>query len=100
MGSNRRYGDSLDRRTMKRLAEKDLRPRVQSLPPLIVNAEEDPPTKAPEPIPVTAWVPVSAGIVQIQAEAEEWNKTAVRITWTEDGVGRGAWVYLGSIKRR
>lgn len=100
MGTNKRHADSLDRRTMKRLAEKEIRPRVQSLPPLIVNAEDDPPTKATEPVPVTAWVPVTAGVVQIEAIAEEWNRTAVRISWTEDGVGRGAWVYLGAIKRR
>ncbi|MCS5719576.1 hypothetical protein N1027_15685 [Herbiconiux sp. CPCC 205763] len=100
MGTNKRYGDSLDARTIKRLAEKDIRPRIQSLPPLIVNAEEDPPTKAAEPVPVTAWVPVSAGVVQIEATAEEWNRTAVRISWTENGVGCGAWVYLGAIKRR
>jgi hypothetical protein len=85
----------------RKIEEMNLRPKFESLPAAVVNAESDKPVQAREPVEVEAWVPITAGKVRIEARAVEWNKTAVRIEWTDsEGQARSAWVFLGSVKRR
>ncbi|MCS5732746.1 hypothetical protein [Herbiconiux daphne] len=101
MGTNRRYGDEIDRRMNRKVEESGLRPQFESLPLVVTQADIDKPVQPEAPIPVEAWVTVTAGKVKVQAEAVEWNKKAVRIVWNNaDGSSNSCWVYLGAITRR
>jgi hypothetical protein len=101
MGSNRRYADRIDRQMQKRLREAAMRPSYDSLPPELVGIDEDRPTPAREPVPVTVWVGVTAGKICVNAEAVEWNRKAARVVWKDsDGHENSVWVYLGAMSRR
>lgn len=75
-------------------------PKYRSLPPELTEIEKDRPVQAPEPIPVTAWIDVTAGTIPIEAVVREWNRKAARIEWdTSNGARHSARVYLGAVRR-
>ncbi|WP_440709744.1 hypothetical protein [Herbiconiux sp. YIM B11900] len=101
MGTNKRYAHRIDQQMDRRIEESAMRPKIESLPPAVTGIDHDKPVKAPEPIEVEAWVPISSGTVKIQARVVEWNTKAAHIEWRDSsGNERAAWVYLGAVKRR
>ena len=100
MGTNRRYADKVDRQMDRRIAQREMAPGYRSLTPLESGSESEPVTQAEKPIPVTAWVPVTPGVVQVEAEVTAWTKRAVRIEWQDDDGSRTTvWVYAGAVTR-
>jgi len=101
MGSNRRYADKIDRQMDRRIAERELRPGFRSLTPVESGAESERVTEAREPIPVTAWVDVTPGVIKVEAQVTAWTKKAVRIEWQNaDGSRTSVWVYAGAVSRK
>jgi hypothetical protein len=102
MGQSRRHGDLFDELGRQRIEEIALRPTPVSLSAEELDADAHPVKSAGEGagIRVRAWVRYPETVVDVAAEAFEWNDKAVHVRWTApDGSRRQAWVWANAVRR-
>ena len=102
MGQSRRNSELFDELRRQRIEEIALRPTPVSLTPEELDVDEHP-VKSPgegQGIRVRAWVRYPEIVVDVAAEAFEWNDRAVHVRWTApDGGRRQAWVWANAVRR-
>jgi hypothetical protein len=58
-------------------------------------------TRAPEPMPVLAWVRYAGTAVRVNAFTSTWTKRAVEVVWrTPTGDTHRAWVWANAVRPR
>lgn len=58
-------------------------------------------TRAPEPVPVSAWVRYAGTPVRINGLTSTWTTRAVEVLWrTPSGETHRAWVWANAVRRR
>jgi hypothetical protein len=102
LGTNKRYGASIDRRMDARIAESETQGHeVFSLTTAELELDTQPLTKTPIPKPVRAWVRFGPIALRVDAEAVAWTDRAVAIRWTMvSGAEYKAWVWASAVEPR
>lgn len=96
MGGNRRYSDDAkwDARILQMVARGK---EPETLSPVELELSEEPITRPPRAIPVSAWVRYGGIPMRVDAEATAWTSRAVAIVWrTPEGLHR-AWVWRSAV---
>lgn len=58
-------------------------------------------TRAPEPVPVAAWVRYAGTAIRVDAFTSTWTARAVELVWrTPTGDTHRAWVWANAVRRR
>lgn len=100
MGTNRRYADSIDRRTneriLERIAERD--GPLQTLTAAELQLDRHALTIDPIPKPVKAWVRFGATPVLVDAEACRWTSRGVGIRFRVGETEHRCWVWLQALE--
>jgi hypothetical protein len=73
----------------------------QSLSDAEIERGEVAVTRAPEPLPVAAWVRYGATPVRVNGFTSTWTKRAVEVLWrTPKGETHRAWVWANAVRPR
>ena len=95
MGKNTRYGSEVSEAAINEFLT---RPKPISLTP---SETGDRATRAPEPIPVRAWVRFPEVAIEVDGEVIGWTRRAVRVRFTvRDGAVFETWVWASAVERR
>ncbi len=99
MGTNRRYADSIDRRTSERILDKIAREgRLQTLDAIELEFDRLAVTTDPKPEVVRAWVRFGVVPIRVDAEACMWTATAVAIRFRANEREHKCWVWRGAVE--
>ena len=100
MGTNRRYAESIDRRTneriLERIAERDV--PLQTLSAIELHLDRYALTIDPLPKPVKAGVRFGSTHVIVDAEACRWTTRAVGIRFRVGEKEHRCWVWLQALE--
>jgi hypothetical protein len=100
LGTSKRYAQHYDRGMDAKILEAIM---AGGLPTSLVDEElelgEQPLTKTPKPLPVTAWVRYGQSPLKITGRAVAWTSRAVAIEWkTPTGAVHRAWVWSSAVE--
>lgn len=99
MGTNRRYADSIDRRTNERILDKIAgEGGLHTLTTTELELDRLAVTTDPKPETVRAWVRFGAVPVRVAAEACMWTATAVAIRFRANNREYKCWVWRGAVE--
>lgn len=99
MGTNRRYADSIDKRTNDRILDQIARDGpLHTLSSIELEFDRLTVTTDPKPEKVRAWVRFGSVPVRVDAEACMWTATAVAIRFRANDREHKCWVWRGAVE--
>lgn len=100
MGQNKRYDAWSARRMELQITEVLIRPEPISLTEAELDTENNPVTKAQEPVPIQAWARYPETPARVKGRAIAWTKRAVQIEWEDvRGQTHRAWVWASAVDK-
>lgn len=99
MGSNRRYADSIERRSYARmLARAAAAAPLQSLTRAEVEVDSELMTRTPRPLAARAWVRFGAEPYRVECQVHAWTRWAAEIEFLVGEKPTRAWVWRGAVR--
>lgn len=99
IGTNKRYADSIDRRSLEQVYRRAMVGDPDSLSENEIALHEEPLTTYPKPEKVRAWVRYGRESVRVNAYVLASTRWAARVRWQEpNGTRREAWVWTSAVR--
>ena len=99
MGTNKRYAESIDTRSLEKMNLRDMVGDPDTLSRFEVDLENELVTHDPKPKKARAWVRYSGHAMRVNVYVLAWTKKAVRVRWVNgEGNRHEAWVWNSAVE--